>query len=367
MKKLFSRKSGFTLVEIIVAFAVFAIMAAMVSSIMALALHQRSENMKFADEVEEQKDMYARFEKDLDYGDSTASGSISLKFVDRSTATPTTSTYAIDYIDKSVIEVEGAYNSKEGINYFVGNADYEKTSNPAPGKGDSPVGSNSLVDLVDSYIYGSPNFESIRVSEFKALSASEAAATGVKVPDDMTMYVLEIDPIDSADALVNEDLIVWRGLYVRMPEDVEIYDCGYIYGSSYTKKSRWLSSNDKALPTGATSWSINGTPVGGGNFNNYEIVKSSDSTVYISLPQSVIFKKYSNIYGGYHFKLNNGGSSKYYLILDTKKTTFDENSFGTNGKTEDGNVVYTAYEEKDKDGNTVKHVNVYGAKPRSGK
>ena len=47
MKRLFSKKSGFTLVEIIVAFAVFSIMASMIIQILNLTVSHQQSNRAF--------------------------------------------------------------------------------------------------------------------------------------------------------------------------------------------------------------------------------------------------------------------------------------------------------------------------------
>ncbi len=358
MKKLFSSKSGFSLIEIIIAFAIFAIMAAMVSSIMSLALYQRSANMEFADDVEAQKDQYAKIEKDLKYG--TKSGTMTLNFGAKS--------YSLDYSDKTVVEVEGASTGKEGINYFVGNADYKKKAGSTPGSKDTPKDSNSLIDQIDSYIYGSPDFDWIRVDDFRPADASEISkaedAIGYSIPAGKTVYILHITPKDNEKVTILRDLLMWRSFYVRMPNDINIYDYGYIYGdasATFTKDT-------------------NPSKVGDVSGYNYEISKSSKTTIHISIPKSKMDAYYNGKLVGedkrnlYHFSLGNSGSNKYFLVLDTTDTTLNEKSFGDNWTTkdednnEDGRIHYKAYvEKKEEDGveKEIVHVNVYAGKPKT--
>jgi len=347
MKKLFSSKSGFSLIEIVVAFAVFAVMAAMVSSIMSLALYQRNENLKFADDVEAQKDDYARIEKDLNYGGSS-DGKISLNFGD-------SKEYELDYSSKSMP------SGDIGINYFVGNANYKKNK-PSTPSGDpddgTPTDSNTLISQLDSYIYGSPYFESIRMDRFSPASAAEIAkaqSDGVVIPAGMTLYIMHITPNDDQRALINRDLIVWRNFSVRMPDNIGIYDCGYIQKSlgEYTKK--FVASQ-----------------------NLYEITKVTNYSVNISIPTTYMEKYFNNGYAGksndeiYHFSVGKG-IEQYYFILNTTNTTLTNKSFGDKADYDDGEggmPYYRPIEKKDKDGNVimgsdgkaVTHPNIYAAK-----
>lgn len=375
MKKLFSSKSGFSLIEIVVAFAIFAIMAAMVSSIMGLALNQRSANMKFADEVEAQKDMYAKIEKNLTYG--TKSGELEIYVPGK------TDPVKLAYSDKNVID--GSTNDKEGINYFVGDADYtKKSSTPAPGgDDDSPGVTNSLIDLVDSYIYGSPDFEYVKVVDFHKASEAErnkAKDDGILLTEEITkddgttekkelaMYILDIRPKDSDAALLNRDLIVWRSVYVRLPYEVK--ECGYVLNSGGGKYAKTVLSSKIGESTG----------------NNYEIVKSSTNTVNISIPKSKVYDYYGGKFDDktndqlYHFTgYSSGitaGSNKYYIIVNTTNsaaTDVTNEWFGVNNTEKEGSaVLYKPYPKKDDKGNIMKdefdkvltHVNVYAAKDK---
>lgn len=346
MKKLFSSKSGFSLIEIIVAFAIFAVMAAMVSSIMSIALYQRNENLKFADGVEAQKEQYARIEKDTKYVSGSDGGTLSFKVGSGDT---------LPYCIKTV---PGTDNS---INYFIGDADYNKKGQKLPSSNPDAVGdptkdSNSLVNQLDSYIYGSPYFESIRVDKFYAASDAEVAKAesdlGIDISDDMTLYILHVTPNDSPRAVLQKDLIVWRNFSIRMPKDYEIYDCGYIQTSlgGYTKKF------DAAQ-------------------NKYEMTRVSRNSVNVSIPSKYIQKYLNNEYSSadeiYHFAVGNG-IEKYYFILNTKDKSLTNTSFGDEWYDDDGTGMpyYRAVKKRDKDGNVITgsdgkpetYANIYAAK-----
>ena len=83
MKKIFSKKSGFTLVEIVVAFAVFAIFAAMIMQILHLTINKKNENREYEQELANQQQALAAKTKTTTY-DGNPDGQIKIKFSDTS-------------------------------------------------------------------------------------------------------------------------------------------------------------------------------------------------------------------------------------------------------------------------------------------
>lgn len=116
MKKKFKKKGGFTLVEIVVAFAVFSIMAVMICQILNLTIERRKSNDKFEAEIAEQEKNLIAKGKTYDY-DTThgIDGTLSLKFNELSD--PMTVNYQLRNAD-------GTVGATDGINYFVGQIDY---------------------------------------------------------------------------------------------------------------------------------------------------------------------------------------------------------------------------------------------------
>lgn len=78
-KRLFSKKSGFTLVEIIIAFVVFALFATMIMQILNMVSLQRKSNAQFSDKIDEQElALLTKTKKDFD--GSTVDGKLVLDF-----------------------------------------------------------------------------------------------------------------------------------------------------------------------------------------------------------------------------------------------------------------------------------------------
>lgn len=116
LKRFYSKKSGFTLVEIVVAFAIFSIMASMVVQILDLALSARDSNNLYASELARQQQMLSVIQKDNKYYDASgASGMYNI--------TLDGETYSLAYQTKAA-DPE-ATNQAEGINYFLTSIDYE--------------------------------------------------------------------------------------------------------------------------------------------------------------------------------------------------------------------------------------------------
>lgn len=157
------KKGGFTLVEIIIAFAIFSIMAVMIVQVLNLTLNRRKSNDEFQKNLAEQEqNLYAK-PKDTTY-DSAASadGQLDLTFHDPSGDTSMTINYQYKNANDSVADV------KAGINYFTGNLDYDgtigdttytpgsNTSNPEDIQG-------SIMNRYDARIIGTKGLTSIKI------------------------------------------------------------------------------------------------------------------------------------------------------------------------------------------------------------
>lgn len=170
MKKLFSKKSGFTLVEIVIAFAVFAIMAAMILQILELTIKRRSSNVRFEEEMKEQEQMLVARPKDYSY-DATKGddGKLTLNFKDQDgNPLPMELLYQLHAADGTVGEAAG-------INYLVGNIAYAEGVDgseyipPDTGDGDNPtdpidIGGSSQMSRFDTRMTGTKGINSVTVT-----------------------------------------------------------------------------------------------------------------------------------------------------------------------------------------------------------
>lgn len=119
LKRFYSKRSGFTLVEIIVAFAVFAIMASMIAQILSLSVSARNSNNLYARELARQERLLTVIEKDSSYFDSTGDlPEYVIKLTDGDSYNLRYQTMAVD---------PDAENQAEGINYFISDVDYQYT------------------------------------------------------------------------------------------------------------------------------------------------------------------------------------------------------------------------------------------------
>lgn len=139
LKRLYSKRSGFTLVEIIVAVAIFAIMATAIASILQMSLTQRQKNTAYGKELANQENQLARVKKDgNDYDttltDSDKYGDYAMLFIDSAgTEYDTKLAYAAMDADSN--------KSTEGINYFVSPVKYDgKAPTIKTGSSGSPGG-----------------------------------------------------------------------------------------------------------------------------------------------------------------------------------------------------------------------------------
>lgn len=119
MKRLFSKRSGFTLVEIIIAFAIFAIMASMIVQVLNLMVRQKVRNRKFEDNLSTQEEQFIARPKNMDYTATTADGQLTLLFKDKGGSDLT-----VDPIDYQLKNWDPD-NYKNGINYFTGDYEYD--------------------------------------------------------------------------------------------------------------------------------------------------------------------------------------------------------------------------------------------------
>lgn len=171
MKRLFSKKSGFTLVEIVIAFAVFAIMAAMILQILELTIKRRTANDKLEAQMKEQEQQLIARPKDNMY-DSTKGddGKLVLNFKDQDgNPIPMELFYQLHAADGTVGEAAG-------INYLVGNITYaegvdgsEYIPPETGGDADDPlspsdVGGATQMSRFDTRITGTKGISSVTIN-----------------------------------------------------------------------------------------------------------------------------------------------------------------------------------------------------------
>lgn len=188
LRRLFSKRSGFTLVEIIVAMVIFAIMATMVFQILQLSSKARMDNNAYGAELADQEGKLAKVDKNAtDFQNKTDDYTLTFKKADGT----------------EVGEVKLAYEIKdpngsataEGINYFVSPVNYDgKLDN-----GSSGDPNNEKTVEVDARIIGTEGLKEITINKItKADSPVEGAAvryyfeTQAKAGNSMSQQELEV-------------------------------------------------------------------------------------------------------------------------------------------------------------------------------
>lgn len=167
MKKLFSKRSGFTLVEIIIAFAIFAIMASMICQILNLMVRRKVQNKQFEDKLSAQEQTFIAKTKNMEYTAETPDGQLVLQFKDNTDADITVE--PIDYQLKNWDDD----NPRNSINYFAGDYEYEMDDGGVEHSGDEDpdsedkdeitIGGSSQMSRFDTRITGTKGINSIKI------------------------------------------------------------------------------------------------------------------------------------------------------------------------------------------------------------
>lgn len=177
MKRLFSKKSGFTLVEIIVAFAVFSIMASMIIQVLNLTVSYRQSNNAYEQDLNAQEKTLIAKDKNKNYDETKSNdGTLSLKFKDKDGKD-----MPMD-IKYQLMSADGTTGDKSGINYFVGNMVYDDQNGevvyiPDQPTGDpndpSEAGGGTQMSRFDTCITGSRDINYIEVHSVQKLDSNK--------------------------------------------------------------------------------------------------------------------------------------------------------------------------------------------------
>ena len=195
MKRLFSKKSGFTLVEIIIAFAVFAIMASMLVQLLNLTINQRQANQRFEKTMQEQEKNFIAVGKVWEYDDSkTEKDTLKLDFVDKEGNTVELTDDPIKYQLRSSDNAAGAGDAS-GLNYFVGNIDdrygfYYSEDNSGDDEDGDELGGAPQASRFDTRITGTKGIDSVTI-DYVYNEADDEYTVTVRVTDSAVDYTIK--------------------------------------------------------------------------------------------------------------------------------------------------------------------------------
>lgn len=198
MKRLLSNKSGFSLAEIVVAIAIFAIMMAMIMQMLQLSITQRNENYKFAQDLNKQQNDLVVNGKDTVIPDGTTfDGTVKLSFKkDPNDASETPLDIDMDYVVKSADPA--ASDVDEGINYFIGNFDYSADGVGGGGNG-GPGNGLGQAAKYDTRLTGTKGLKDINIS----VSKNPTLPSGVTLSSGQVAYEISVSA-DSSDMLADD-------------------------------------------------------------------------------------------------------------------------------------------------------------------
>lgn len=382
LKRFYSKRSGFTLAEIIVAFAVFAIMAGMIAQILNLAVTARLYNNEYARSLSSQEKVLTIVKKSSEnYDASGASGTLNFDF--DGVTLP-----AIAYQTKSAADPR-ELTSAEGLNYFLSPVDYGDEGETPPAAAGGGAGAGSQMSRMDTRITGTRNFKNIKI--WRIVKDTHTQSTDPSQPnyleDGRTRYLVQVSAsADETEGFQDEDVpYAQYRLYfysdkldaaassvVKTDEDGRSYT-EEVYEAAKILKVGYLKDTVKnVMDTG-----LNASNVASGidnNFNVYTVEQSGSNGVRIGTP----FKENDSRGVSIGYGSNKGvrfvssSYSNFYVEFDGDPN-LTPSSFGYNGEADsspEGSMLYSAcpnYIDLYEDDGTPQyysegnHVNIYGA------
>ena len=330
MKKLFSKKSGFSLVEILVAFVIFAMFAVMIMSILQLAIQSRKSNNEFATELSVQQEALVREDRDTTYDSSQQAGTLSLSFQDDSGSAA--ASVSIDYEMRSASPT--ATDSAEGLNYFIGDVAYDTSGGSSSGS--AQAGGVSQAARYDTRITGTKGFDYIEVRHVVKDDTYDVSG--------QTRYLFETVALANDMDSITEPYAQYK-LYFKMTDSVSLVEQD---GNTYISGS----------PTSATIVSA-----GYVNSTTLDATKCSTTRENTHNVYKLTVLRNGGLQIGYDYTgwgttkdFSNGGYSRFYVVFEGDPN-LSVDSFGINGISTDSAVRYEAF--TDYDGNY--QPNIYGA------
>ncbi len=364
MKKIFSKRSGFTLVEIVVAFAVFAIMAAMILQVLNLVMLEKQNNADFAEKLRIQEEMIVKNGRYGDYDETNKTDTLNFTFGEDES-------YNIDYEMLFPEKEDKSARYEDGLAYFIGpGASSSADDDPNAGI-DATAGAGAQMDRLDTRITGTGGFNSINVYQVVkddtysgpgARYFIEVSANGNDMADEMVPYAQyklyfymkdQYDDVKSNVTYTNADGSTYKR---KVPKRANIIDAGYVNSSDL----KWNDSTCKSFSDSFNSNSSN---------NLYNIKIMNDNCIRVGSPY-VKGDSLGGEIGGEKrgIRFSSSKFSRFYVVFE-EDPQLTVNSFGEEFAGQ-GNVVDEGYKISyspvpilNDDGTPTdkNYVNIYGA------
>lgn len=320
LKKLKSRR-GFTIVEVMVAFVIFAIMAGMVTMILNQAIMQKRHNKEVDAQLAQQESKYYLNTQSYKY--NTSDGKLQLNFTGGST-----------------VDINYEYGDPNGddddvelrLKYLIGQYGLLTKSSSGSTGSDDNSGGSSVMSRLDSRIYGTAKIDSV------SLKAEDRGAV-----EGGYLYLFKV--LVTAPDLVGTQYEYHAQLKILMPNTV--VDYGYVgVGDALQNKASGANKDYKvSLPSPSTICVGSNMPKGWYEYNSTHRKSFVSASSYVG----------------------------FWVVLPEQIDVSDLNKiFGTSGTNQTSNktgdsYTFTPYVEvsKDDSGNeiTTTHVNIFGAFP----
>lgn len=370
MKKIFSKRSGFTLVEIVVAFAVFAIMSAMILQILNVVMYEKQSNAEYARELQQQELLIFKNGRSDAYEEVEGVTPPTLSF-----AFDGKDTYSINYQAKFAHGTDEDGNEvsyDDGLAYYVGPG-----SGGSDGGGSLPgesiggsASAGAQMDRMDTRITGTSGFSEINV--YKVVKDTtyigpgvryffEVSANGSSMINEMVpyaqykLYFYMKDQYDDVKSNVVYNDSLGNSFKRMVPKAAKILDGGYVNDT----KLEWNSST--CIPF--SDYQNNG------GYNHYAVKIMNDNCIRIGSPYVKDNSNGADVGGskrGIRFKSSD--FTRFYVVFEEDPQLTKE-SFGADIKSQgnvtvtDSKVSYSPVPIVNDDGTVTdkSYVNIYGA------
>lgn len=373
MKKIFSKRSGFTLVEIVVAFAVFAIMAAMILQILNIVMYEKQSNADFAHQMETQEMLIVRNGRNDEYVEGGEGGTLTFAFEGKDA-------YSIGFQTKyakgDVENEDGDVEYKEyndGLAFYVGPGSGSSSDDPLPGESFGGTASaGAQMSRMDTRITGTAGFSEInfyQVVKDESYSGPgvryffEVSANGSDMVNEMVpyaqykLYFYMKDQYDDVKSNVTYTDSNGDSFQRKVPKEAKILDGGYVNDT----KLEWNDST--CIPFSDY--------LNTGGYNKYAVKIMNSNCIRVGSPyvegnsDGVAFNAYGSKKG---IRFKSSSFTRFYVVFEEDPQLTTE-SFGAEIKNQgnvtvtDSKVSYSPVPIVNDDGTVSdkSYVNIYGA------